>query len=192
MADGTPGIEFVNFIAHKYMLEKLIDAGRINKGGAIGMISSVAGLGWDAAVYEELVEYINLPSWEAMGDYFKDHPDRAGYGWAKQAMCLYTESKAYEFGKKGIRINSILPGPTDTPLARANADLWLGFAADYRAELGIPASTPEQQAYPLVFLCSQAADHISGINIIVDAGYVSAGYTNTYAPASFIRMMMGR
>ena len=102
------------------------------------------------------------------------------------------ESSVRALASLGIRINSILPGPTDTPLARANADLWLGFAADYRGELGIPASTPEQQAYPLVFLCSQAADHISGINIIVDAGYVSAGYTNTYAPASFIRMMMGR
>ena len=41
--------------------------------------------------------------------------------------------------KRGIRINAICPGPTDTPLAQANKDAWLGFGADYRAELGIEA-----------------------------------------------------
>ena len=30
--------------------------------------------------------------------------------------------------QNGIRINAVLPGPTDTPLARANADIWLAFA----------------------------------------------------------------
>ena len=39
--------------------------------------------------------------------------------------------------------------------------MWLGFGADYRDEVGVEASTPLEQAYPLVFLCSDAAggDH---------------------------------
>ena len=35
--------------------------------------------------------------------------------------------------------------------------MWLGFGADYRAEVGSEPSTPLEQAYPLVFLCSDAA-----------------------------------
>jgi NAD(P)-dependent dehydrogenase (short-subunit alcohol dehydrogenase family) len=91
---------------------------------------------------------------------------------------------------RGVRINAIMPGPTNTPLARANAETWLTFGQDYRDSAGIAASTPEQQAYPLVFLCSDAASHVSGLNMIVDAGYVSAGFTGAWdAPA--IRMMLG-
>ncbi len=65
------------------------------------------------------------------------------------------------FLKQGIRINAICPGPTDTPLAQANKEMWLGFGADYRAEVGVEAATPLEQAYPLVFLCSdgRGCDH---------------------------------
>ncbi len=65
------------------------------------------------------------------------------------------------FLKQGIRINAICPGPTDTPLAQANKEMWLGFGADYREAVGVEAATPLEQAYPLVFLCSDAAvgDH---------------------------------
>ena len=62
--------------------------------------------------------------------------------------------QAFPLLKRGIRINAICPGPTDTPLAQANKEMWLGFGADYRAEVGVEASTPLEQAYPLVFLCS--------------------------------------
>ena len=60
------------------------------------------------------------------------------------------------FLKQGIRINAICPGPTDTPLAQANKEMWLGFGADYREAVGVEAATPLEQAYPLVFLCSDA------------------------------------
>ena len=73
------------------------------------------------------------------------------------------------------RINAILPGPTDTPLARANADTWLGFGTDYRADAGIEASTPEEQGYPLVFLCSDAASYVNGQTLAVDGGFDAAG-----------------
>jgi NAD(P)-dependent dehydrogenase (short-subunit alcohol dehydrogenase family) len=86
--------------------------------------------------------------------------------------------------KRGIRINAILPGPTNTPLARANADTWLGFGADYREVVGIEASTPLEQAYPLVFLCSDAAVGVSGITMITDAGFVGAGITKAFPSAT--------
>ena len=92
--------------------------------------------------------------------------------------------------KQGIRINGICPGPTDTPLAQANKEMWLGFGADYRGDAGIEASTPLEQAYPLVFLCSDAAAAITGITMISDAGYISSGVTNAYPAASELAHML--
>jgi hypothetical protein len=77
-----------------------------------------------------------------------------------------------------------MPGPTDTPLARANAEMWLGFGQDYRDETGINASTPLEQAYPLVFLCSDAAAGVTGITMVTDAGYFASGVTESFEPAA--------
>jgi hypothetical protein len=78
-------------------------------------------------------------------------------------------------------------------LARANEDMWLGFGADYRTDAGIEASTPLEQAYPLLFLCSDAAAAISGITLISDVGYMSAGITEAYPAATgAAQFLMGR
>ena len=85
------------------------------------------------------------------------------------------------------------PGPTDTPLAQANKELWLGFGADFRKETGIEASSPIEQAYPLLFLCSDAAAGINGITLITDAGYMNSGITGSYPNATMMaNVLMGR
>jgi NAD(P)-dependent dehydrogenase (short-subunit alcohol dehydrogenase family) len=95
--------------------------------------------------------------------------------------------------KRGIRINAICPGPTDTPLAQANKEMWLGFGADYRDEVGVEAATPLEQAYPLVFLCSAAASSISGITMITDGGYFAAGITEAFPSATPVaQFLLGR
>ena len=120
------------------------------------------------------------------------------HGWAdyfhsKQAVCGYVAREAFPLLKKGIRINAICPGPTDTPLARANAEKWLGFGSDYREAAGIEPSTPIEQAYPLVFLCSDAASGITGQTLISDAGYVSSGITDSFHPtAAAAGFLLGR
>ena len=92
--------------------------------------------------------------------------------WSKMAINAYVAREAFGFLQQGIRINAILPGPTNTPLAQANAEMWLGFGADYREAAGIEASTPLEQAYPLLFLCSDAASGVNGVTVVTDAGYV--------------------
>ena len=85
--------------------------------------------------------------------------------------------------KRGVRINAILPGPTDTPLAQANKDRWLGFGADYRKEANVEVSTSTDQALPLVFLCSAAAKAISGITVISDIGFTSSAVAESFPSA---------
>ena len=182
VADGTPGIERINFIGHRHLINCLLDDGMLPRGSAIGMISSAAGLGWEANL-PLLQEFLDITDFDAAVGWIESH-GKADYMWSKQAINAYVARIAFPMLRQGIRINAILPGPTDTPLAQANADLWLGFGADYRAEVGIEPSTPLEQAYPLVFLCSDAASGVTGITMITDAGYVSSGITGSFQAAT--------
>jgi len=191
VADGTPNIEKINFVGHRYMIDLMLERGLLGRGGAIGFISSAAGLGWESNL-PLLNEYLDIADYDAAAQWAVDH-GKADYMWSKQAICAYVAREAMSFLKRGIRINAICPGPTDTPLAQANKEMWLGFGADYRSEVGVEASTPLEQAYPLVFLCSDAASVVTGTTMITDAGYVSAGVTEAYPEATpIVQFLLGR
>jgi NAD(P)-dependent dehydrogenase (short-subunit alcohol dehydrogenase family) len=188
VADGTPGIERINFIGHRYMIDRLIAGGMLGRGSAIGFISSAAGLGWEASL-PEIQEFLAITDWDDAVAWIEAH-GKADYFSTKQIICAYVAGQAFPFLKQGIRINAICPGPTDTPLAQANKDMWLGFGADYRAEAGTEPATPLEQAYPLVFLCSDAASAVNGIIMITDSGYMSSGITGSFPAATAIANML--
>src|SRR5438067_1038308 len=181
VADGTPGIERINFIGHRYLIDRMLAGDMLPKGAAIGMISSAAGMGWENSL-DELHEYLDIADFDGATKWAQDH-NHADYLWSKKTINGYVAREAYRFLKKGVRINAIMPGPTDTPLARANEEMWLGFGADYRADLGIEASKPVEQAYPLVFLCSDAGAGVTGITMITDSGYYSSGVMGSFESA---------
>ncbi|HET6954394.1 MAG TPA: SDR family oxidoreductase [Acidimicrobiales bacterium] len=94
---------------------------------------------------------------------------------------------------RGIRINAICPGPTDTPLARANADLWLAFAQDYREATGIGHHTPQQMGDAMAFLNSAAASGVSGVTLLVDSGHTMASASGSWeAGKGLYDLLMGR
>ncbi len=183
VADGTPGIEKINFLGHRHMIDRMLETGMLGRGSSIGFISSAAGAGWASnATMPELKEFLGVTDMDEASQWAIEH-NKADYFHSKLAVGLYVASEAYELLKRGVRINAIMPGPTDTPLAQANKEMWLGFGSDYRAEVGIEASTPIEQAYPLVFLCSDAASAITGITLTSDQGYFSSGITSAFPPA---------
>ena len=191
VADGTPGIEKINFIGHRHMIDRLLTADMIPRDSAIGFISSAAGLGWEANL-PRIKEYLATPDFDSAVAWVAANGG-ADYLSTKQAMCAYVASHAFPLLKRGIRINAICPGPTNTPLARANKETWLGFGADFRSEVGVDVATPLEQAYPLVFLCSAAAGSISGITLITDSGYFAAGITEAFPPATPVTsFLLGR
>jgi NAD(P)-dependent dehydrogenase (short-subunit alcohol dehydrogenase family) len=188
VADGTPGIERINFIGHRHLIDRALERGMLSKGSAIGFISSAAGLGWEPNL-PLLTELLDTPDFPTAVRWVEDH-GKADYMSMKQAICAYVAREAFPLLKRGVRINAICPGPTDTPLAQANKEMWLGFGSDYRGETGIEPSTPLEQAYPLVFLCSDAAAAITGITLISDAGYMSAGITASFPAATEIANLL--
>jgi NAD(P)-dependent dehydrogenase (short-subunit alcohol dehydrogenase family) len=181
VADGTPGIERINFLGHRRLIDGMRAGGYLPRGSAIAMISSFAGVGWQVNL-EQLQAYLDMDI-DTASQWAQDN-GRADYMWSKMAINAYVAREAFALRKEGIRINAIMPGPTDTPLARANEEMWLGFASDYREELGLEASTPLEQAYPLVFLCSDAAAGVCGVTLITDAGYASSGITGSFPAAT--------
>jgi NAD(P)-dependent dehydrogenase (short-subunit alcohol dehydrogenase family) len=182
VADGTPGLERINFLGHRHMINRMRAAGMLARGSAIGFISSAAGAAWLANM-DKVNRYLDITDFDEAAKYAVDN-NMADYLWSKLAICTYVAREAMGLLKDGIRVNAILPGPTDTPLARANADMWLGFASDYRAETGIEPSTPLEQAYALAFLCSDAAAAVTGITMVTDVGYFASGLSGSFPAAA--------
>lgn len=180
IAGGKP-IIFVNFIGQRHIIDTLVNSNRIAKGGAVAMISSVAGISWMQNL-PELLEFLAQDNWQSAAEWMVGRDEtHNNYMFSKQAVNTYVANQTLNFLKKGVRINAVMPGPTDTPLARANAEQWLGFGSEYRAEAGVGALTAEQIANTLLFLCSEAASGISGISVLVDSGHISSVVSGAYS-----------
>ncbi len=182
IADG-PDMMRANFIGHRHLIEQLMSRGRLPRGSAVCLISSVAGMGWENDL-ERVQDFLATTDYQAADDWVKAHEAEGfiHYGFAKQAINAYVAWQGYHFLKQGVRINAICPGPTDTPLARANADLWLSFGQDYRDELGLPPHSPEQMGNAMVLINSAAASGVSGVTLLVDSGHAMASVTNSFPP----------
>jgi NAD(P)-dependent dehydrogenase (short-subunit alcohol dehydrogenase family) len=193
VAEG-PDLMRINFIGHRHLIQRMLADGQLPRGSAICFISSVAGIGWENDL-PRLQEFLATPDFESADAWVRAHEAEGiiHYGFSKQVINAYVATQAYPLLKQGVRINAICPGPTDTPLARANADLWLTFAQDYRDATGCEIHTPEQMGNAMVFLNSDAACAISGVNLLVDNGHVMASMTGSFAPGKpIIDLIMGR
>lgn len=91
------------------------------------------------------------------------------YAAAKAGVIGFVKSLARETARDGIRINAISPGPTDTPLLRAQSDQNV-IEKMIRAVPLKRMGTAAEQAAPIVFLASDAAGYITGQTLSVSGG----------------------
>jgi NAD(P)-dependent dehydrogenase (short-subunit alcohol dehydrogenase family) len=93
------------------------------------------------------------------------------YNASKAAVIHLSKSLAMEWAGRGIRVNSISPGYTATPMNTRPevAEQVKRFEAD--TPLGRMAS-PTELVGPAVFLLSEAASFCTGVDLIVDGGFV--------------------
>src|SRR4029079_7419942 len=93
------------------------------------------------------------------------------YNASKAAVIHLSKSLAMEWADRGIRVNSISPGYTATPMNTRPevAEQVKRFEAD--TPLGRMAS-PTELVGPAVFLLSDAASFCTGVDLIVDGGFV--------------------
>lgn len=148
----------LNFLSAVRITREAVPHMLVRGGGAIVMIGSVNA---------------TLPEWNIVD-----------YSASKAALANFAKSLSKEFGHKGIRVNTISPGPVAT-------DLWLaedGIAAQFSAASGATPdqvvdsvvagsatgrfTTPAEVADLTVFLAGEQAANITGADIRIDGGYV--------------------
>ena len=100
----------------------------------------------------------------------------ASYSAAKAGVLALTKNLAIQYFGSGIRVNSVSPGGTDTPLfspeMAANADKeMVEITAQHHLHPHPNARlSPMEQAYAILFLASDEASGINGENLTVDYG----------------------
>lgn len=98
----------------------------------------------------------------------------ADYAASKGAMISFTKSVAVEVARRGITVNSVAPGWVDTEMCEG------AFAGEGRARIasGIPVgrvASPLDIAWPIAFLCTEQARHVTGEIMNVNGGSVLCG-----------------
>ncbi len=105
---------------------------------------------------------------------YKGNPMLIDYSSTKGAIVAFTRALAMSLAERGIRVNSVAPGPIWTPLIPST------FDADKVAEFGsnVPMKRPgqpEEVAPAYVYLASSDASYVSGQVIHVNGGTVVNG-----------------
>ncbi|RWH70122.1 SDR family oxidoreductase [Mesorhizobium sp.] len=96
---------------------------------------------------------------------------QAHYNSSKAAVIHMSKSLAMEWADRGLRVNVVSPGYTLTPMNKRPevAEQIKIFKRD--TPMGRMAA-PEEMVGPTVFLASRASSFVTGLDLIVDGGYV--------------------
>jgi len=104
-------------------------------------------------------------------------PGNVIYAAAKAGLIAVMKTFARELVEQGIRVNMISPGPVETPIITRSGLDEAGIAA-MRARMTsvVPMGRmgdPEEAAAAMLFLASDEASFITGVDLVVDGGRVA-------------------
>jgi NAD(P)-dependent dehydrogenase (short-subunit alcohol dehydrogenase family) len=120
----------------------------IRNGGSVILVGSIAG-------------YVGVPGYST-------------YSATKAALRSYTRTWTREFNDRGIRFNTLSPGPIDTPILDGQADS-VEAANELKAQFiaAVPLNRlgrPEEIAAAALFLASDDSSFVAGAELSVDGG----------------------
>ena len=105
----------------------------------------------------------------SMSAHIVNRPQKqVGYNTSKAGVVHLTRSLAAEWADRGVRVNSISPGYTQTPLVATVAHLIPGWLRDI--PLGRMGQVTDLQG-AVVYLAAEASDYMTGHDLVVDGGY---------------------
>jgi 3alpha(or 20beta)-hydroxysteroid dehydrogenase len=98
----------------------------------------------------------------------------AGYASSKFALRGLTRVAAIELARKGVRVNSIHPGPIDTPMLSAGMPEGTDpVEAMGRAVAAGRVGRPDEVAAMVAFLLSSESSYCYGSEIVLDGGFLA-------------------
>ncbi len=136
----------INFFGPVLLTKSLIKAKKLNKGGSIVFVASMDGT--------KIV-----------------HAGNSVYSASKSALMGVARNMAIDLAPKKIRVNCILPGTTDTPLIRTGNVTEESLAEVAKAFPLKRFGTPEDMAYGIIYLLSDASSFVTGTELTIDGGY---------------------
>lgn len=143
-------------------------------GASIVNIASSAGNGWAGRV-NALRVFDEVPfDRDALRRFAVEHDlldEGASYFFSKEFVITWTMRNRWRWRDRGIRVNSVSPGPVDTP-ALQDFIATLGRARRMMELMDRPGR-PEEIAPVVAFLLSDESGWIRGSNIAVDGGLTS-------------------
>lgn len=144
--DDVKGVMGVNFDAPVYLTQLLLKKKKMNKSASIVFISSISG------VY---ISYI------------------AGslYSASKGAINGMVKGLAIELAAKKIRVNSVNPGMVFTDILKDEVLTQEQLEEDAKKYPLKRYGRPEEIAYGVVYLLSDASSWTTGSNLLIDGGY---------------------
>lgn len=154
-------------------------------GAAVVTTASQAGFAWQRN-YSRIQEFLGIDDWDAALDSMAGLPDidTACYPVSKEAVIVNSGNVAVEGKQHGLRSNTVSPGTVQTPLLS-------DFTATMGAEVINGAAhwagrhaAPEEIADAIVFLASDVATWINGVDLPVDGGYGALVFRNFAVSAS--------
>jgi NAD(P)-dependent dehydrogenase (short-subunit alcohol dehydrogenase family) len=176
----------VNLLGLRHLTEALLP--RIPSGGAVVHIASIAGGQWfthvpqlgellATATFDEGAAWVEANA-EVVGD---------GYSFSKEAVQYYTMLRSTTAIKQGVRINSICPGVTDTKIMPDFRQAMGDWAIDMTADVGIGRlAMPDEMAPAMIFLGSDGASYVNGVNLAIDGGFSAAAATGQVDFAKYL------
>lgn len=162
----------VNFFGLRRFTEAMV--AHLVDGAAIVNVASLAGFQWRADIatvktglaadFDTADAWIDGLKLEGGGSYFL----------SKELVIAWTLWECQRWKARGIRMNSVSPGPVSTPIL-ADFIETLGKRAEDDLKLN-RAGTAEEIAPVIAFLCSNDARWMNGTDVGVDAGAGAASW----------------
>lgn len=177
----APGqkIVLVNFVGHRHLTESIIPL--MPEGSSIGFISSAAGMGWTGS-FANLLPLLETPDFAAAASWCAANDETIalnGYGFSKEAINAYVAWRGYQLAPTGVRLNSINPGPTDTPMMPSFVE---SMGEDFFAKFPKPVgrnSRPDEQAWALIMLNSPRSSYTTATTLFTDGGFAGGLFTGS-------------
>jgi len=178
---GLPGPPFseldtilVNFVGARHLAEQLVP--KMGRGSSISVISSAAALGWQNHI-KPITELLATDGFDGAVAWLRANEKTwswSGYAYSKYVIDGWVGWWYPELARKGIRINAINPGPTETAMMPAFQDFAGKDVIDQSVGPIGRYSTPEEQAWPLVCLGSPRFSYVGGEVLWTDGGWNGA------------------